>query len=150
MPGVFYYLGTCGNRWTTLPSQFLSRGYLTLGTGKLYHPAHPNNGDGNASWSELPQQFSCTKQHDGNAGPPNTYCQPNAPACSDKGTLTTPNPRWCGIDLPLNGSGSNEILADAKVCNDDCLTTQIEQANCQLRVFFRCVCSVSNEFWALS
>ena len=82
----------------------LSRGYLTLGTGKLYHPAHPNNGDGNLSWSQLPQQFSCTKSHDGNAGPPNTYCQPNAPACSDKGTPTAPNPRWCAVDLPLNGS----------------------------------------------
>ena len=33
---------------------------LTLGTGKLYHPGHPRNGDGALSWSNVPQQFSCT------------------------------------------------------------------------------------------
>ena len=64
-----------GPSWTTLPSHFLSNGYLTLGTGKLYHGGHPANGDGNLSWSDVPGvQFVCSDE--GQVGRPGTYCEP--------------------------------------------------------------------------
>lgn len=100
----------------------LTRLGLSYRTGKLYHPAHPKNGDGNASWSPLPQQFSCTDQP---VGPPGTYCNPDAPGCTDIGTKTAPNPRWCSVDLPINGSGPDgPDLADAKTVADGLMKLQ--------------------------
>ena len=95
---------------------------LDCSTGKLYHPAHPKNGDGNASWSQLPQQFSCTNQP---VGLPGTYCNPDAPGCTTIGTKTAPNPRWCSVDLPINGSGPDgPELADAKTVADGLMKLQ--------------------------
>eukprot|EP00729_Bicosta_minor_P022722 gene22722-21114_t len=91
-----------GPNWVTLPSHFKDQGgYLTLGTGKLFHPGHPVNGDGNKSWSNLQVQFSCNHSEAGGAA---TYCLPGAAACEVPGTQGAPNPRWCGLDAPLNGS----------------------------------------------
>ena len=42
-----------------MPGWFLKHGYLTLGTGKLYHEGLPANGDDVASWSNLTVQFDC-------------------------------------------------------------------------------------------
>ena len=96
-------------------------------TGKLYHPAHPKNGDGNASWSALPQQFSCTGQP---VGPPGTYCNPPAPGCTNPGTTTAPNPRWCSVDLPTNGSGPDgPELADAKTVADGLMKLRYAVSN---------------------
>ena len=72
-----------------------------LGTGKLFHPGHPLNGDGNQSWSDLPVQFSCNHSSAGGAG---TYCLPDCAACDTPGTPGAPRPRWCSLDAPLNGS----------------------------------------------
>eukprot|EP00035_Acanthoeca_spectabilis_P004926 m.108169 g.108169 ORF g.108169 m.108169 type:complete len:550 (+) comp12793_c0_seq7:42-1691(+) len=103
-----------GPRWTTLPSHFLSNGYLTLGTGKLYHEGQPENGDGNLSWSNVPVQFSCNKSTS-TAGGASTYCDPAMPSCDVPGTNVTPNPRWCAIDAPLSGDGTGDpqTLVDA-------------------------------------
>jgi hypothetical protein len=103
-----------GPNWTTLPGQFLSNGYLTLGTGKLYHEGHPANGDGNRSWSDLPVQFACNKSTS-SAGGDSTYCDPSMPSCHVPGTASTPNPRWCAIDAPLSGDGIGDpaTLVDA-------------------------------------
>jgi hypothetical protein len=103
-----------GPNWTTLPGQFLSNGYLTLGTGKLYHEGHPANGDGNRSWSDLPVQFACNKSTS-SAGGASTYCDPSMPSCHVPGTASTPNPRWCAIDAPLSGDGIGDpaTLVDA-------------------------------------
>ena len=119
-----------GPTWVSLPGHFKQHGYLTLGTGKLFHPGHPANGDGNASWTDLPVQFACNqteiemememgrKYHvpssalSGN-GQWNTttqaaekfYCLPACTGCNVPGTPTAPRPRWCAIDdVPLNGS----------------------------------------------
>lgn len=102
-----------GATWVTLPSQFKDHGYLTLGTGKLFHPAHPVNGDGNLSWNNA--TFTCTGQPVGGAG---TYCNPGAASCNDCSSCTAPNPRWCTVDAPLNGSGSQPPLADAETLAD--------------------------------
>ena len=102
-----------GPHWTTLPGHFKANGYLTLGTGKLYHEGHPSNGDGNLSWSPGALQFSCTHSA---AGPPGTYCDPASPTCHVNGTAYAPNPQWCTDDAPLNGSGTGgdaETLSDA-------------------------------------
>ena len=85
-----------GPNWTTLPSQFKAHGYLTLGTGKIYHEGCPANGDGNKSWSQLvPVQFGCAKggASGGEANATGFYCDPDTPACSVAGTAETPNPR---------------------------------------------------------
>ena len=107
-----------GPRWTTLPGHFLQHGYMTLGTGKIYHPSHPVNGDGNQSWSDAPVQFVCNDTAQvGGAG---TYCCPGCSACDVAGSPGTPKPRWCGVDSPLNGSGSNSssTLCDSTTLAD--------------------------------
>ena len=60
--------GQVGPEWTTLPGHFLQNGYVTLGTGKLFHENLPPNGDGNKSWTESPVQFSCENSSAGGAG----------------------------------------------------------------------------------
>lgn len=79
-----------GPNWTTLPSHFLRHGYLTLGTGKLYHEGHPDNADGARSWSNVTQQFSCIKS---TAGPPGTFCDPSLAPCAVPGSPFAPHPR---------------------------------------------------------
>jgi len=89
-----------GPNWTTLPSQFKAHGYLTLGTGKIYHEGCPANGDGNKSWSQLvPVQFGCAKggASGGEANATGFYCDPDTPACSVAGTAETPNPRCARV-----------------------------------------------------
>lgn len=105
-----------GPNWTTLPGHFLTHGYLTLGTGKLYHEGHPANADGNRSWSNLAVQFSCNRSTS-TAGGAATYCDPAMPACHVPGTATAPNPRWCAFDGPLTGDGTGDsaTLMDAKI-----------------------------------
>ena len=117
-----------GPQWTTLPGHFKQHGYLTLGTGKLFHPGHPNNGDGNLSWSDvLGVQFVCNDSRE--VGPPGTYCLPTPGACSTVGTPDAPKPRWCGIDVPLNGSGGNRTLADATTVADATAKLRYATAN---------------------
>ncbi|GMH71428.1 hypothetical protein TL16_g05649 [Triparma laevis f. inornata] len=41
-----------GQNWTSLPQHFKNNGYLTLGSGKLYHPNQPPMYDSPLSWSE--------------------------------------------------------------------------------------------------
>ncbi|GMI33453.1 hypothetical protein TeGR_g4650, partial [Tetraparma gracilis] len=41
-----------GANWTTLPQHFKNNGYLTLGSGKLYHPNCPPLYDTPLSWSD--------------------------------------------------------------------------------------------------
>eukprot|EP00039_Didymoeca_costata_P029970 m.27309 g.27309 ORF g.27309 m.27309 type:complete len:560 (-) comp7884_c0_seq1:85-1764(-) len=111
-----------GPNWTTLPSQFKDSGYLTLGTGKLFHAGHPKNGDGNMSWSNISGiQFVCNDA--GNVGPPGTYCEPSPRSCHVPGSANAPNPRWCAIvNVSLNGSlPSNSSIgsfADTDTLND--------------------------------
>jgi hypothetical protein len=77
---------------------------------------HPDNGDGNLSWTDAPVQFVCD---DASAvGPPGTFCQPSPLACDVNGTAATPHPRWCAVDVPLNGSAGNHTLADAMTVAD--------------------------------
>jgi hypothetical protein len=83
----------------------------------LSQPGHPDNGDGNLSWSDAPKvQFVCNDSQA--VGPPGTYCMPSPAACRTTGTPGTPRPRWCGVDVPLNGSGPNRTLADAATVAD--------------------------------
>ena len=41
-------LGDCVSSW---PGAFKSAGYTSIGQGKVYHPHHPKDDDGNLSWS---------------------------------------------------------------------------------------------------
>ena len=88
---------------------------LQLGTGKLYHEKLPPNGDGANSWTNSSEQFSCTHSSAGGAG---TYCDPKMQSCKVGGEKTAPNPRWCAVDCPLNGTGAYfedlATLADAQ------------------------------------
>ena len=46
------YWRVSGGNFTTLPQTFKERGYLTIGTGKIFHPGGPsNNSDAEYSWS---------------------------------------------------------------------------------------------------
>ena len=96
-----------GPRWVTLPSHFRDHGYLTLGTGKLYHEGLPANGDGNLSWSDLPQQFSCV--HSGTKGA-GTYCDPDMKKCTG-----SDGKRWCAVDVAMN------TTEDGQFCDIDTL-----------------------------
>lgn len=117
-----------GPAWTTLPGHFMEHGFLTLGTGKLFHPGSPNNGDGSLSWSDAPGvQFVC---NDSNVvGPPGTYCMPGAEGCRTAGTPGAPKPRWCSVDIPLNGSTGNRTLADATTVADATAKLRYAAAN---------------------
>ena len=84
-----------GPQWVSLPGHFLQHGYLTLGTGKLYHENLPPNGDDVHSWSNISQQFSCQKSGAGGAG---TYCDPDMLGCKGDVNPAAPNPRWCIIN----------------------------------------------------
>ena len=42
-----------GDQWVALPEHFKRNGYLTTGTGKLYHPGVPPNFDQPRSWSPI-------------------------------------------------------------------------------------------------
>ena len=40
-----------GPKWISLPQWFKMHDYVTLASGKLYHPAHPPNDDFPISWT---------------------------------------------------------------------------------------------------
>lgn len=53
------YWRVSGGNFTSLPQYFKERGYITVGTGKIFHPGAPsNNSDSQYSWSPecLPYQ----------------------------------------------------------------------------------------------
>lgn len=93
-----------GPQWTSMPGLFLKAGYMTLGTGKLFHPGLPANGDGTLSWSNVSIQFNCN--HSG-AGKPGTYCLPDCTGCTVAGPSYAPHPRWCAINASENGDGDH-------------------------------------------
>jgi iduronate 2-sulfatase len=84
-----------GPNWVTLPGHFKDNGYLTLGTGKLYHEDLPPNGDDVQSWSNLTIQFSCNNSGGGGA---KTYCDPDMLKCKGVVNPAAPNPRWCVVN----------------------------------------------------
>ena len=43
-----------GNNWLSLPQYFKSKGYITMGSGKLYHPTVPPDNDWPKSWTTTP------------------------------------------------------------------------------------------------
>ena len=51
---LFSYFRTVGGNYTTIPQLFRENGYLTSGSGKIFHPGHASGGndDGPFSWSE--------------------------------------------------------------------------------------------------
>ena len=101
-----------GPDWTTLPSHFKSHGYLTLGTGKLYHEGLPPNGDGNLSWTDIPLQFDC---HNSSAQGAGTYCDPKMPSCTTTPDPSSgvPHPRWC-VEEDTGFFADNATLGDAR------------------------------------
>ena len=106
---------TVGQSWTTLPSHFLNHNYTTLGTGKLFHPGRPTNGDGTASWSSIPAvQFNCNHS---DAGKPGTYCLPTPQGCDVQGDDFAPHPRWCAI-ATTKGPDFNVSFADVETLDD--------------------------------
>ena len=46
-----------GADWQSMPQYFLERGYLTMGSGKLYHPGVPADNDYAKSWSKSHKYF---------------------------------------------------------------------------------------------
>jgi arylsulfatase A-like enzyme len=90
-----------GDKWVTLPQYFKQFGYLTLGGGKLFHPASAqenvgmDNNDYPASWSPEYPYFK---------GDDNIYDQAK---CVDQGPFPAPpgsppmeNFVWCAVDIP--------------------------------------------------
>ena len=101
-----------GSTWHSFPGWFLQNGYLTLGTGKLYHEGLPANGDGTLSWTNLPIQFNCKDSGAKGAG---TYCDPDMVPCRTAGTAGAPNPRWCVVNATESGEGAHfEDVATVK------------------------------------
>ena len=106
---------TTGANWTTLPGHFLHHGFAMLGTGKVYHPNSPPNGDNTRSWSDLPRvQWSCNHSH---AGKPGTYCLPEPQGCAVAGSAFAPNPRWCSV----NARASTGVCVCVCVCMCVCV-----------------------------
>eukprot|EP00041_Stephanoeca_diplocostata_P021301 m.493376 g.493376 ORF g.493376 m.493376 type:complete len:574 (+) comp21793_c0_seq4:238-1959(+) len=100
-----------GPKWTTLPGVFKKNGYLTLGTGKLFHEGEPANGDGSHSWTNVSVQFNCNTS---SADPPGHsmsnafYCDPEMISCTNEGNPSAPHPRWCAIaNTTLDGVGGD-------------------------------------------
>ena len=65
--------------------------------------------------------FTCKKS---GAGGAQTYCDPDMAKCATGGSSNAPNPRWCSIDSPLNGSGA--YFADVSTLQD--ATTKLRYA----------------------
>jgi iduronate 2-sulfatase len=66
---VDHFRSTHGKNWSSLPQYFKQHGYLTLGTGKLYHPEVPPAKDVPFSWSSDEHPYvspdGCTGRHEG-------------------------------------------------------------------------------------
>ena len=104
-----------GADWHTLPGWFLASGYLTLGTGKLFHEGLPANGDGTKSWTDVPIQFDCKDSGAKGAG---TYCDPDMVPCSTPGTADAPYPRWCVVNATEDGRGHGAYFEDVATVDD--------------------------------
>ena len=107
-----------GSNWTSMPQYFKQHGYLTLGTGKLYHPSSGTENigmpfmDWPASWSpEYPYDFPTDNVHGEGVN------------CSSQGPDPAPpnskpnNFVWCALELDKDAS----ILFDQKV-RDKCVS----------------------------
>ena len=72
-----------GAGWTTLPQHFRQSGYLTLGTGKVFHEGAPPQQDYPRSWSfeEMPYGWGGVPMP---AGPPGTNCTDGLTVCDNR------------------------------------------------------------------
>ena len=95
-----------GDQWSSLPEYFKNHGFLTLGSGKNYHPTVPPNNDQPRSWSQ-PYPYYC-------------------PECID---MKNPNgiyhcvaedQSWCAANTTANETRYAYQLEDQKI-RDNCL-----------------------------
>eukprot|EP00730_Choanoeca_flexa_P013745 TRINITY_DN5658_c0_g2_i1.p1 TRINITY_DN5658_c0_g2~~TRINITY_DN5658_c0_g2_i1.p1 ORF type:complete len:644 (+),score=152.35 TRINITY_DN5658_c0_g2_i1:27-1958(+) len=89
--------GQVGANWTALPEHFKLNGYLTTGTGKLFHPGVPPNYDEPRSWSATAP--------DGTPWPFfNTHGETGRNACADKCCGANDTAHYCLWDLSDNAT----------------------------------------------
>jgi iduronate 2-sulfatase len=86
---------TVGANWTTMPEYFKNAGWFVGGSGKVYHPGHPENNDYPKSWT---QPYN-------NKGQGNVNC----PACP-VGASWCGN-AWCSLNATLNAGNNDEWIA---------------------------------------
>ena len=102
-----------GAHWVSLPQYFKSNGYLTLGGGKLFHPASASenvgmhNNDYPESWTESFPYFDNQPSN----GPHNCTNPTVKGEVTGKGSAT-----WCSADVSKEAS----ILSDQKI-RDNCV-----------------------------
>lgn len=119
-----------GAGWTTLPQHFRHNGYLTLGTGKIYHEGAPPQQDYPYSWSfdEMPYGWGGPDMP--NAGPPGSNCTDGLVVCDNHsiscaGGLIGCHPEytiggdnlsmWCTINE--TALGDRKLLDEAEAQN---------------------------------
>jgi arylsulfatase A-like enzyme len=95
-----------GGDWTSLPQNFKRAGYLTMGTGKTFHPGDPIQFDYPHSWSydEMPYSF----------GAPGMYGHPTWPTQYN----STSDIVWCDNRTVVCANGLTDCPADARVAGD--------------------------------
>ena len=124
-----------GAAWTSLPGAFKKAGWLSLGTGKLFHEKLPPNGDGPYSWSNgtAPDprgasavQWSCGRggAEGGRTGACDAsetgvrpfgrcgYCDPDMVTCP-KASSTTNGTRWCVAEDTGNATYYEDLATQA-------------------------------------
>eukprot|EP00403_Amphidinium_massartii_P007535 CAMPEP_0178375700 /NCGR_PEP_ID=MMETSP0689_2-20121128/3024_1 /TAXON_ID=160604 /ORGANISM="Amphidinium massartii, Strain CS-259" /LENGTH=496 /DNA_ID=CAMNT_0019995703 /DNA_START=155 /DNA_END=1645 /DNA_ORIENTATION=+ len=130
-----------GPHWASLPGYFRQNGFITLGSGKLYHPGHPGDNDYAGSWSPEWPYFSpeCQPPDCPHAQPlpkkkfPNCLQRepPNSEADdgNKKGKMTV-----CVADIAANESRLEDQLEDMQI-RDSCIK-QLEIAKKTGKNFF--------------
>eukprot|EP00937_MAST-01D_sp_MAST-1D-sp2_P002297 g2297.t1 len=116
--GRHFRLPDVGANWTSLPQHFKEHGYVTLGSGKLYHPQLPPLYDAPLSWS--PENGELYENDD--SWPDNRGATGGTPAigCAETQPVDMCQPiAWCAVNTSAAeralGDASNVALAAARL-----------------------------------
>lgn len=116
-----------GYDWTSLPGNFKRHGYITLGTGKTFHPGEPYQFDYPYSWSFdlMPYGWGGPRQLVKRENSTGGYiacdgrtvvCVQGEAECPDEAVVEAGSKKgWCSVDtsrLPPNRDGTPKLLWD--------------------------------------
>mmetsp|Transcript_72939 Transcript_72939/g.173750 ORF Transcript_72939/g.173750 Transcript_72939/m.173750 type:complete len:667 (+) Transcript_72939:78-2078(+) len=129
-----------GNKWSSMPQYFKDHGYLTLGTGKIYHPALPPAFDAQLSWDEYTTSMGMCRSSihgwpdvfDSNVS--NVKCVYSATDCYADAIVEGEPGKWCKLDTSKMGG---KRLADQQTVHHS--KKYLQMAKEQEKPFFLAV-----------
>jgi len=110
-----------GDTWETLPGFFKKHGYLTMGSGKLFHPKLPPDNDYNMSFS--PEQPYYSPECAPPACPSSSASGPaNGPyECLEAEPPWEERPTWCSANISKSETRFEFQLEDQRI-RDSCIS----------------------------